>query len=261
LPKAVQPSSVNSRPQWSQLFDDLLTVFTALFPILASTSGSERLAGPPSPGKLRVGVAGDLRVIFGDIFRLDVFLAGEALGDTEALGDSSVLGEGALDGVLVGVLGDGVLLGELVLATVSRLVGLLRPGEAVLTAREAGDFERVLGELGTDRAGRGETGRQNGVLGEPRGDPLGEPGMDRLFLFGTQRPPPQQSSSSSRSSLLCFTPSGWSLLILAEISPKSFSPLKLLLILGEFILTDPIIGLFGAEFVLDILSLENTEAS
>ena len=28
------------------------------------------------------------------------------------------------------------------------------------------------------------------------------------------------------------------------------------MILGEFILTDPIIGLFGAEFVLDILSLE-----
>ena len=54
-----------------------------------------------------------LRVIFGDIFRLDVFLAGEALGDTEALGESSVLGDGALDGVLVGVLGDGVLLGEL----------------------------------------------------------------------------------------------------------------------------------------------------
>ena len=30
--------------------------------------------------------------------------------------------------------------------------------------------------------------------------------------------------------------------------------LKLRLILGEFILTDPIIGLFGAELVLDILS-------
>ena len=45
------------------LLDDLLTVFTALFPILASTSGSERLAGPPSPGKLRVGVAGDLQQV------------------------------------------------------------------------------------------------------------------------------------------------------------------------------------------------------
>jgi hypothetical protein len=257
FPKAVQPSSVSSLPQWSQLFDDLLTVLTALFPILARTSGSERFTEPPSPGKLLFGVAGDLRVIFGDIFRVDIFLAGEALGDTEVLGESTVRGEGALDGVLVGVLGDGLLLGELVLATVSRLVGLLRPGEAVwfFTALLPGDFERVLGELGTDRAGRGETGRENGVLGEPRGEPRGDPGIDRLFLFGRHRPP-QQSSSSSRSSLLCFTPSGCNLLILAEISPKSFSPLKLLLILGEFILTDPIIGLFGAEFVLDILSLE-----
>jgi len=259
FPKAVQPSSVSSLPQWSQLFDDLLTVFTALFPILARTSGSERLAEPPSPGKLLFGVAGDRRVIFGDIFLLDIFLAGETLGDTEALGESTVRGEGALDGVLVGVLGDGLLLGELVLATVSRLVGLLRPGEAVwfFTALLAGDFERVLGEVGTDRVGRGETGRENGVLGEPRGEPRGDPGIDRLVLLGRHRPP-QQSSSSSRSSLLCFTPSGCNLLILAEISPKSFSPLKLLLILGEFILTDPIIGLFGAEFVLDILSLENS---
>ena len=54
-----------------------------------------------------------LRVIFGDIFRVDIFLAGEALGDTEALGELTVRGEGALEGVLVGVLGDGVLLGEL----------------------------------------------------------------------------------------------------------------------------------------------------
>jgi len=85
------------------------------------------LTDAPSAGKLFVGVAGDLRVLFGDNPRLETFLAGEALGDTEALGVVDVRGEGALDGVLVGVLGDGVLLGELVLATVSRLVGLLRP--------------------------------------------------------------------------------------------------------------------------------------
>ena len=54
-----------------------------------------------------------LRVLFGDNPRLETFLAGEALGDTEALGVVDVRGEGALDGVLVGVLGDGVLLGEL----------------------------------------------------------------------------------------------------------------------------------------------------
>lgn len=123
----MQPSSVSSLPQWSQFFVGLLTVFTALFPILARTSGSDKLTDPPSAGKLFVGVAGDLRVLFGDNPRLETFLAGEALGDTEALGVVDVRGEGALDGVLVGVLGDGVLLGELVLATVSRLVGLLRP--------------------------------------------------------------------------------------------------------------------------------------
>ena len=49
----------------------------------------------------------------GDIPRLDIFLAGEALGDTEALGELVMRGEGALEGVLVGVLGDGVLLDEL----------------------------------------------------------------------------------------------------------------------------------------------------
>ena len=40
----------------------LLTVFTALFPILANTSGSFRsLLARASPGKLFVGVAGDLK--------------------------------------------------------------------------------------------------------------------------------------------------------------------------------------------------------
>lgn len=95
FPKAVQPSSVSSRAQWSQFFDGLLTVLTALFPILARTSGSDKLTAPdpPSPGRLLVGVAGDLRVLFGDIPRLDIFLAGEALGDTEALGELVVRGE------------------------------------------------------------------------------------------------------------------------------------------------------------------------
>ena len=43
------------------LLDGLLTVFTALFPILARTSGSDKLTDPPSAGKLFVGVAGDLK--------------------------------------------------------------------------------------------------------------------------------------------------------------------------------------------------------
>ena len=81
------------------------------------------------------------------------------------------------------------------LATVSRLVGLFRPGEAVwllLSPRVAGDLERLRGEPGTDRVLRGETGREKGVLGEP--------GMDRGLLQpcpGTARERPQQSSSSS----------------------------------------------------------------
>ena len=41
----------------NDLLDGLLTVFTALFPIRAKTSGSERLTAPPSP----VGVPGDLQ--------------------------------------------------------------------------------------------------------------------------------------------------------------------------------------------------------
>ena len=56
------------------------------------------------------------------------------------------------------------------LATVRRLVGLfwfLRP-------LVAGDLDRLLGDPGTDRVVRGETGRENVDLGEP--------GMDRVFL-------------------------------------------------------------------------------
>ena len=86
----------------------------------------------------------------------------------------------------------------MVLATVRRLVGLFRLGEAVwfFRPRVAGDLERLRGEPGTERVFRGETGRENVVLGEP--------GMERLFLqpcpgIGSDRPP-QQSSSSSLSS-------------------------------------------------------------
>ena len=81
----------------------------------------------------------------------------------------------------------------LVLATVRRLVGLLRFGDAVwfFSPRVAGDLDRVRGEPGTDSVGLGETGLENGVRGDP--------GIERLFLHGKARPP-QQSSSSSRSS-------------------------------------------------------------
>ena len=134
----------------------------------------------------------------GDSPRLDIFRAGEARGDTEALGEAAGRGEGTLEGVLVGVRGEGVRLEELELATVSRLVGLFRLGEAVwfLRPRVAGDLERLRGEPGTDRVLRGDTGREKAVLGEP--------GMDRVFLHpdpGMARDrPPQQSSSSSLSS-------------------------------------------------------------
>lgn len=101
----------------------------------------------------------------------------------------------------------------------------------------AGDFDLVLGLPGTERAGRGEEGRDT---------ERGEAGTER---WGEQQ-------SSSRSSLLCLYPSVCSFLTLLVSSPKSFSPLKLLLILGEFILADPITGLFGAELVLDIFNLQ-----
>ena len=44
-------------PAGNDLLEGLLTVFTALFPMRAKTSGSERLTAPPSP----VGVPGDLQ--------------------------------------------------------------------------------------------------------------------------------------------------------------------------------------------------------
>ena len=55
------PGSVGGSSPGNDLLDGLLTVFTALFPIRAKTSGSEILTAPPSPGKLLVGVAGDLQ--------------------------------------------------------------------------------------------------------------------------------------------------------------------------------------------------------
>lgn len=171
----------------------------------AKTSGSARLTAPPSPGRLLVGVPGDLTLLLadGDSPRLDSFRAGEARGDTEALGEAAGRGDGALEGVLVGVRGEGVRREELVPATVRRLVGLFRLGEAVWFLRPRvfpGDLERLRGDPGTDRVLRGDTGRENVVLGEP--------GMDRVFLqpdpgMGRDRPP-QQSSSSSLSSLLCL---------------------------------------------------------
>ena len=44
-------------PSGNDLLEGLLTVFTALFPMRAKTSGSERFTAPPSP----VGVPGDLQ--------------------------------------------------------------------------------------------------------------------------------------------------------------------------------------------------------
>lgn len=171
-----------------------------MFDIMTSLSVSKIMIGSQEHPNYRSRHTTYLRVLLGDIPRLDIFRAGEALGETEALGEAAGRGEGTLDGVLVGVLGDGVRLEELVLATVSRLVGLFRPGEAgrFLTAFWAspGDLERLRGEPGTDRVGRGETGRENVVLGEPgmeRGALQPDPGTAR------ERPPQQSSSSSSRS--------------------------------------------------------------
>lgn len=180
-----------------------------------------------------MGVAGDL----GDNPRAETFLAGA--GEDLSEGDGEVLG------VRDGVRGEGVLFLEAGPCdpTVRRLVGRLGPGEEAgvgwrLRVEAAGDLDLVLGEAGTERAGRGDEGRDT-----ERGEP------------GTERRAGEQQSSS-RSSLLCLYPSVCSFLTLLVSSPRSFSPLKLLLILGEFILADPITGLFGAELVLDIFNLQ-----
>ena len=94
-----------------------MTVFVALFPTLAKTSGS--VISAVTPGKLWVGVTGDLRInyvgnktalqliitpyltLLLGLFPLDNCLAGEALGDGEALGEP--LGEGVPRGVWFGV--------------------------------------------------------------------------------------------------------------------------------------------------------------
>lgn len=134
----MQPSSVKSLLQWSQLLVGLLTVFTALFPILANTSGSFRsLLDRASPGRLFVGVAGDLKFLFGDMPRVEIFLAGDALGEGDALGD-------------VEDLGDGVLLATL--DAVSKLVGRFKLGEpCACSPLVPGDLERLLGEFGIDK--------------------------------------------------------------------------------------------------------------
>lgn len=229
----MQPSSVRSLLQWSQLLVGLLTVFTALFPILANTSGSfKSLLARLSPGRALVGVAGDLRLLFGDAFRAETFLAGDALGEGDARGDAEDLGDGVLRDAL---------------EAVNRLVGLFKLGDPCAeedsNPRVPGDFDLFLGELGTD---------------------------NRFPLFRVGPHPPQQSlspprfvdaiglcnsSSDSLSSLLFLYPSCWSLLIrlVSSPTPISFSPLKLRFILGEFVLAWPMMGLPGAELVLDIL--------
>lgn len=211
----------------------LFTVFTALFPILANTSGSFRsLLARASPGRLFVGVAGDLMLLFGDIPLVEIFLAGDALGEGDALGD-------------VDDLGDGVLLA--VFDAVSRLVGLFKLGEPWAWASNPlvpGDFERLLGELGMDS-----------VFPLAGGWGCGCPPQQLLSPFFEDDMCECTSSSDSLSSRLFLYPSGCILLILLASSPTpmSFSPLKLRFILGEFVLADPVIGLLGAELVRDIL--------
>jgi len=239
----VHPSSVSSLLQWSQLLLLLLTVLTALLPILAKTSGSDKLYEPEAISPL--GVAGDL----GDRPRADTLRPGDARGD----GDVDVRGDDR-----VGVRGEGVLLREPgpELETVNRLVGRLGLGElsaGVARPRVAGDLDRVLGLPGTDSVVRGDAALEREVfLGDegrdwvPRCREMGEPGTVRWW----------QQSSSSLSSLLFLYPSVCSFLtrFVSSPIPRSFSPLKLLFIFGEFNLAVPITGLFGAEFVLDILT-------
>lgn len=83
-----------------------------------------------------MGVAGDLRLLFGDNPRLDIFLAGEARGDGDALGDADDLGDGVLRAAL---------------EAVRRLVGLFMLGDPYgAKPRVPGDFDRLLGEFGID---------------------------------------------------------------------------------------------------------------
>jgi len=82
-------------------------------------------------------------LLFGDIPRVEIFLAGDALGEGDALGD-------------VDDLGDGVLLAAF--DAVSKLVGRFKLGDACALGGPfcacnplvPGDFERLLGELGID---------------------------------------------------------------------------------------------------------------
>lgn len=245
----------------------------ALFPTLANTSGSSN-----SPGRLFVGVAGDLKCLFGDNPLVDPVLAGDALEEAE--GDAGDLGEGDLLNVGLG-------------PDVRRLVGLFILGEAGGPRPPPGDFDLFLGEFGIERELVDgcpndcdiDVIRLVGLfkLGEPScplfipGDldlALGEFGIPRELVDDLtiscppQHPPPDDSnfrevagelgrdSSDSRSSLLFLNPSGFIFLILLVSSPTpmSFSPRKLLLILGEPVLASPpITGLLGAELVRDIL--------
>ena len=120
----------------------------------------------------------------GDNPRAETFLAGA--GEDLSEGDGEVLG------VRDGVRGEGVLFleaGPCVPDTVRRLVGRLGPGEEAgvgwrLVLEAAGDLDLVLGLAGTERAGRGEEGRDTD---------RGEPGTERWA--GEQ----QSSSRSSES--------------------------------------------------------------
>jgi hypothetical protein len=103
-----------------------------------------------------VGVIGDLSDLLGDCPRCaETFLAGEARGegDGETRGEAEDLGEWGLLAV-VGI----------------REFGLFTDGELLQSPRPPGDFERFLGEPGTES----EFGVCDGVEGwrdPPRGEP------------------------------------------------------------------------------------------
>jgi len=107
-----------------------------------------------------VGVAGDLRLLFGDNPRFEIFLAGDARGDGDALGDADDLGDGVLRAAL---------------DAVRRLVGLFKFGDPYDGAnpRVPGDFERLLGELGIDNKLE-LAGAQQPLFGPPQ-QPLSPP--------------------------------------------------------------------------------------